>query len=77
MSHVLKSNVMHNGKSYAKGLQIKKGDEGFDVLVDLGHAVPVGEVLQQNLAGVAMQPADEAEQQPAEPIEPVKPKSKK
>lgn len=68
---------MHNGKSYAKGLQIKKGDDAFEFLVDLGHAVPVGEVLQQNLAGVAMQPADEAEQQPVEPIEPVKPKSKK
>jgi len=38
----LNKNVNHNGKDYAKGSEISKSDEGFDVLVKSGHADLVG-----------------------------------
>lgn len=41
MSHKLKVNVHHNGKAYTKGAIIKKGDEGFEQLVQAGHAEPL------------------------------------
>lgn len=41
MSHKMKVNVHHDGQPYAKDSIIKKGDKGFEQLVEAGHAVPI------------------------------------
>ena len=37
MKYVFNKNVTHRGVRYAAGDEIKKGDEGFDILVGSGH----------------------------------------
>lgn len=41
MKAVMNKNVIHNGKAYDKGNEISASDEGFEMLVKAGHAVPV------------------------------------
>lgn len=36
--YIVISNVLHNGKKYDKGSEIKQGDEGFEELVKAGIA---------------------------------------
>lgn len=38
---LMNKNVEHNGKSYAKGSEIKEGEPGFKDIVQAGHAVAV------------------------------------
>ena len=36
--YLMNKNVDHNGKKYAKGVEISKGDEGFEEIIQAGHA---------------------------------------
>lgn len=38
MKAIMNKNVIHNGKSYDKGSEINKGDDGYEMLVNAGHA---------------------------------------
>ncbi len=67
---LLNKNVLHNGKSYPKGSEIKKGDDGFEALVKNGHAEEAKSVAHAE-GGSSEQPeAGQSEEQPARPAKP-------
>ena len=72
MKHIMNKNVIHNGKSYAKGSEILPSDDGFKSIVDAGHANPSGDAQSSE----PMQDMGESEGQSESQGKPAK-KSKK
>lgn len=56
----LNKNILHSGKSYAKGSFIKSSDEGFKSIVDAGHCE---EIQMEVQAAVESKSEDESVQQ--------------
>ena len=65
MKAILNKNVVHNGKAYDKGSKISAGDDGYEALVNAGHANLVAQEKEEQ--GEEQMPEGSESEEQSEP----------